>query len=86
MAELDIYLERDLLDEIAKLALKQYGDASETSQRRVVETALAMRVLWSGSIIKGQEETDEAISQWQFPESPVTGEDSDNIRRWLFRR
>lgn len=86
MAELDIYLERHLLDEVAKLALKQYGDASEASQRRVVETALAMRVLWSSSIIKGQEQTDEAVSQWQLPESPVTGEDNDNIRRWLFRR
>ena len=36
--------------------------------------------------MSGQEETDEAVSQWQFPELSVTGEDNDKIRRWLFRR
>lgn len=86
MAKLDIYIESSLMDEIAKLAIKQYGDDSEASLRQVVETALEMRILWSGSIIKGQEETDEPVSQWQFPESPVTGEESGNVRQWLFRR
>jgi hypothetical protein len=86
MAELDIYIESSLLDEIAGIAIKQYGDDSEASRRRVVETALEMRILWSGSIVKGQDETEEATSQWQFPESTATPEDKDNIRRWMFRR
>jgi len=86
MAELDIFIENGQLDEIAKLAKKQYGDDSEASRRRVVETALEMRILWSSAIIKGQEETDEAVSNWQFPELPATTEDNGKIRRWLFRR
>jgi hypothetical protein len=34
----------------------------------------------------GQQETDEAISTWEFPESTVKQESSDSIQNWLFRR
>ncbi len=86
MAELNIYIESNLLEEIAGIAIRQYGDDSEASRQRVVETALEMRILWSGLIVKGQDETDEAVSQWQFPESVATPEDEDDILRWMFRR
>ena len=86
MAEIDIYVESSLLEEVRRLAVEQYGDDSEASQRRLVETALEMRLLWSNSVAKGQEETGEAASRWQFPDTPATIEDKDRIRAWLFKR
>ncbi len=86
MLELEISFDDDLNAKIHNLALRYFGDDTDASLGQVLELAFRMRVLWSGSIIKGQEETDETISQWQFPESAVTGEDSDKISRWLFRR
>lgn len=86
MAEIDIYAENSLLDEIARVARRQYGDDSEASVGRVVETALEMRILWSGSITRGQDETEEAVSKWQFPESAATADDENDIRQWIFRR
>jgi len=86
MVELEIEMDDELIHKAHNLALRYFGDDTDTSLARVVEVAFRMRCLWSDSIEKRQDETEEAISQWQFPESPVTGEDSDNIRRWLFRR
>jgi hypothetical protein len=86
MAELEIYLEGKLLEGISKLAMKHYGEDSESSRKRVVETALKMRIVWSNSIERGQQETDEAVSNWEFAESPVTEENTGTISNWLFRR
>ena len=86
MADLEIYLEDKLLEGISKLAIKDYGEDSEVSQRRVVETALQMRILWSRSVKQGRELTDEAASKWEFAEAPVTEENNNTIRQWLFRR
>lgn len=86
MADLEIYLEGKLLEGISKLAIKHYGEDSEVSRQRVVETALEMRILWSRSVKEGQELTDEAVSGWEFPESLVSRENTRNIQNWLFRR
>ena len=86
MADLEIYLEDKLLEEISKLAIRHYGEDSEVSQQRVVETALEMRILWSCSVKQGRELIDEAVSNWEFVEAPVTEENNDTIRQWLFRR
>ena len=86
MADLDIPADDRLLGVIKRLAIKLYGDDSEASQKRVVETALAMRIVWSHLVEKEQKETDEAVSKWEFPESPATGENDDKISDWLFRR
>jgi hypothetical protein len=86
MAELEIYLDGKLLEGISDLAVKHYGEDSESSRRRVIETALKMRIVWSNSIEMGQQETDEAVSNWEFPESPVTEENTGSINNWLFRR
>jgi hypothetical protein len=86
MAELDIYLEGKLLEGIRKLATKHYGEDSEASRKRVVETALKMRIVWSNSMERGRQETDEAVSSWEFSESPVTEENRGTISDWLFRR
>jgi len=35
---------------------------------------------------KGQQETDEAISTWEFPELTMKQENNGSIQNWLFRR
>ena len=86
MADLDIPANDRLLGVIKRLAIKLYGDDSEASRKRVVETALEMRIVWSHLVEKGQQETDEAVTRWEFSESPVTEENAGTIKGWLFRR
>lgn len=86
MTNLELCLEDKLLKGLSELAIKHYGEDSESSRRHVIETALEMRIIWSHSIERGQQETDEAVSKWEFPESTVKREDSDSIQNWLFRR
>ncbi|MDP2931737.1 MAG: hypothetical protein Q8O05_04460 [Chloroflexota bacterium] len=86
MADLDIYVDDKLLEEISKLAIEHYGDDSEASRGHVVETALEMRILWSRSVKGGPQETVEAVTKWEFSQSPVPKENDGIIRDWLFRR
>ena len=86
MVSLDIHIDDKLLERINRLAIEHYGGNSEASRGRVVETALQMRMLWSKSVDKGQQETDEAVSKWEYSESPVTEENAGTISNWLFRR
>jgi hypothetical protein len=86
MIELDIEMDNNLVAKTHDLAQRYFGDDSEASMAQVLELAFRMRSLWRHSIKVGKQETDEAVSHWQFPESPVNGEDSDKIRQWLFRR
>jgi hypothetical protein len=86
MADLEIEMDKELISQTKNLAIRYFGDDSDVSMARVIEVAFRMRCLFSRSFISGQEETDEAVSQWQFPESSVNVEDNDKIRRWLFRR
>ena len=86
MADLDIPASDKLLGVIKRLSIKLYGDDSEASYKRVVETALQMRIVWSRLVERGQQETDEAVSRWEFSESPVTKENTGTISNWLFRR
>ena len=86
MADLDIPANDRLLGVIKRLAIKLYGDDSEASRKRVVKTALEMRIVWSHLVQKGQQETNEAVSRWEFSESPVTEENTSTISDWLFRR
>lgn len=86
MGELNIFVDNKLLEGIRRLAVEHYGDDGEISRKRVVETALEMRLLWSGSVTQGKEEAGEAVSKWEFEESLDTEENGDAMRRWLFRR
>ena len=86
MANLDINIDDKLDEEISRLAVKHYGDDSEASQRRLIETALMMRIFWSNSVEKEQQETDDTISHWEFEEPKVNENYSDIIGDWLFRR
>jgi hypothetical protein len=86
MAELEICLDGKLLEGISELAIKHYGEDSEATRQRVVETALEMRMLWSRSVKQGQELTREAVSGWEFPESLPSRENTRKIQDWVFRR
>jgi hypothetical protein len=86
MAEVETNIRDEMLEQIGRLAVKQYGDGSEASRERVIETALKMRILWSRSVRVGQQETDEAVTSWEFPESEANEENAGSIRNWLFRR
>jgi len=86
MVELDIEMGNDLIAKTYDLALRYFGDDSEASLAQVLEVAFRMRYLWSHSVKEGQLETDDAVSRWEFAESPVTQENSGTIRHWLFRR
>jgi hypothetical protein len=84
--ELEIAIENDLITKTRDLAVRYFDGDSDECLAQVVEMAFRMRSLWSRSIKQGQQETDEAVSTWEFPESTPGQEDSDSIQNWLFRR
>ena len=86
MVELDIEMGNDLIAKTRDLAVRYFGDDGDASLAQVLEVAFTMRCLWSRSVKEGRLETDEAVSKWEFAESPVTDENSGTIRSWLFRR
>jgi len=86
MVELDIEMGNDLIAKTHDLAVRYFGDDSDASVAQVLEVAFRMRCLWSRSVKEGQQETDEAVTEWEFPGPPVTKENNGTIRDWLFRR
>ncbi len=86
MTNLELCLEDKLLRGISELAVRHYGEDSESSRERVVEAALKMRLVWSKSVEKGQQETDERVSSWEFSQPPTIKEDTATVSDWLFRR
>ena len=86
MIELDIVMQNDLIAKTRDLALRYFGDDSDASLAQVLEVAFRMRCLWSRSIDEGQDETEEAISKWEFPESTTNRENNVSMQNWLFRR
>jgi len=86
MIELDIAMENDLITKTRDLAVRYFGDDSDASLVQVLEMAFTMRCLWSRSVRMGQQETGEAVSTWEFPESTTKRENNVSIQNWLFRR
>jgi len=86
MIEIDIAMENDLITKTRDLAVRYFGDASDASLTQVLEMAFTMRCLWSRSVRMGQQETGEAVSTWEFPESSTNRENNVSIQNWLFRR
>ena len=84
--ELEIDADNDLSGKVNDLALHYFGDTSDASRGRVLEVAFRMRQIWARSLKEAQQETDETISNWEFPELPATKENSGSIHDWLFRR
>lgn len=61
MAELEIELESDLIEQVKHLAVRHYGDSGDTSMSRVAESALKMRLLWLILVKEGGNEIEEPI-------------------------
>ena len=85
MVDLDIEMDNDLIAKTRDLAVKYSGDDSDASLAQVLEVAFTMRCLWSRFVRMGQQETVEAISTWEFPESTIKRENRGSIQDWLFR-
>ena len=81
MGMLDVELSSELIGEVFELAERHYGDASEESIRRVIETALEMRL--SQPDTDGAE-VEEPVAQWESRGQDVEGDDA--VRDWLFER
>ena len=86
IVDLDIEMDNDLIVKTRALALRYFGDDGDASLAQVLEVAFRMRCLWSLSVSRGQQETDEAVSTWEFPESSTNRENNVSIQNWLFRR
>ncbi len=86
VAELDIEMDSELIAHTRNLAVRYFSDESDASLARVLEMAFRLRYFWSRSIIKGQQEIDEVVSRWEFPESQANGENMGPIQNWLFKR
>ena len=84
--ELDIEMADDLISKIRDLAVRYFGDDGDQSLARLLALAFSMRCLWSHSVQSGQHEVNEAVSNWEFSELPVTEENTGTINNWLFRR
>lgn len=85
MANLDIQGD-ELVDGIKYLALRHYGDGSEASIRRVVESALEMRLLSIVLVEGGRDAIEEPITDWEFAHKQPAEQLPQEIRSWLFRR
>ena len=86
MVELDIEMDNNLVAKTHDLAQRYFGNDSEASIAQVLELAFRMRSLWGHSIGVAQQETDEAVSNWEFPESTGKRDNNGGIQNWLFRR
>ena len=86
MIDLDIEMGDDLIAKTRHLAVRYFGDDSEVSVAQVLEVAFTMRCLWSHSVKEGQQETNEAVTEWEFPQSLGTKDNNGTICEWLFRR
>ena len=86
MAELDIEMNNDLVGKTYNLAQRYFGDNSDASLAQVLELAFRMRSLWGRAVKVGHQETDEAVSDWEFSESTVNRDNNGSIQNWLFRR
>lgn len=86
MIELDIVMGDDLIAKTRDLAVRCFGDDGDESLARVLELAFAMRCLWSQSVVRGQQEVNGVVSNWESSGSSVTEDDTGAINNWLFRR
>jgi hypothetical protein len=85
MADLDIK-SNELIEGIKCLALRHYGDGSEAGIRRVVESALEMRLLSMVLVEGGGNEIEEPITDWEFAKKEPAEQLLGEIQSWLFRR
>ncbi len=82
MGVLDVELSDGLIKDIKDLAERHYGDASDDSIRQVVETALAMRLLWLQRVEGTGAQVEEPAAQWESRGKDAEG--TDAVLEWIF--
>ena len=85
MANIDIESD-ELVEGVKYLAVRHYGDVSEASIRRVVESALQMRLLSIILAEGGGNTIEEPITDWEFANKQPAEQLPAEIQSWLFRR
>ena len=86
MANLNIELGDELIKGVRFLAVRHYGDSGDASMRRVVESALEMRLLSIKLAEGGGNEIEEPIMAWEFSSKQSVKQLTGEITDWLFRR
>lgn len=86
MAELEIELGGDLIEEVKRLAVGHYGDGGDASMARAVEAAFRMRLLWLDLVEGGGSEVEEPTVNWEFEDTSAREKAPAEIQDWLFRR
>ncbi|MFH1662353.1 MAG: hypothetical protein ABH934_00275 [Chloroflexota bacterium] len=79
-------MSEDMAAKVHDLAVRYFGEDTETNQAKVLETAFKMRYLWSFLVREGQRETEEADTVWEFVQPSVSDDNNSRIQNWLFRR
>jgi len=83
---LEIEIGAELLKAARNLALRHYGDDGSSSTARVVQAALAMRLLFLDLAEEGGREVDEPVANWDFDDANANDQLQADIRDLLFRR
>jgi len=86
MIQLDVELDDELINRVKRLATHHYGDASDGSIVKVVESALEMRLLATILVEGGGNETEEPIRDWEFGNKQPAKQLPAEIQSQLFRR
>ena len=86
MANLDIEVGVEVINGVKALAARHYGDSSEASIRRLVESALQMRLLSMVLAEGGGDAIEEPITDWEFANKQPAEQLPAEIQSWLFRR
>ena len=84
MTRLDLELSSRDVAALNRLALAQFGDESESSVNRVMESALALRLVWLKTAGTPAETTHDPVLDWTAGSDPnevTTG----TVPEWLFR-
>lgn len=86
MADLDIELGDEVIRGIRSVAVRHYGDSGDVSLGRVVESALAIRLLAIKLAEGGGNESEEPIADWEFANTQPAAQLPAEIWNWLFRK
>ena len=85
MANLDIEFAEEMINAVRSLAVDHYGDSSEASISRVVESALEMRLLSIILVEGGGDAIEEPVTDWEFANKQPAEQLPAGILGWLFR-
>ena len=84
MAWVSVTVQAEQLRQLEGLAKGHFGNQDPESIGRVVELALKMRMYWAELVGECGEEVEEPVVEWDSSPEKTQGEDSAEVREWLF--